>query len=220
MMTTTSNDPAGGGDEPASPGRRERSKRDKQQRIFAAAAALFAEHGYSAVTTQQIADAADVGTGTVFRYAKSKADLLVQVMNQHLRLGAQTGVELAAAGANPVDAILALLAPLAQASLGHPENTVIYQRETLFGDGTIHRDAAAQVAQLEDAIVEVLRLFAAQHPVRQGIDLRETAHAIYSTMYMDLVRVGVGRASTAELPARLRKSINFLIQGLLTQPTS
>ena len=44
-------------------GRRERNKQDKLDRITAAAGELFAEHGVDEVTTQQIADKADIGTG-------------------------------------------------------------------------------------------------------------------------------------------------------------
>jgi len=47
----------------------------------AAAAELFAEHGVDEVTTQQIADRADVGAGTLFLYAKHKAELLLLVQN-------------------------------------------------------------------------------------------------------------------------------------------
>ena len=39
---------------------RERAKEDKRERIMAAARELFAEHGVSGVTTQQVADRADV----------------------------------------------------------------------------------------------------------------------------------------------------------------
>src|SRR5205085_8343702 len=44
-------------------GRRERNKQVKLARIMAAASELFAEHGVDEVTTQQIADKADIGTG-------------------------------------------------------------------------------------------------------------------------------------------------------------
>ena len=62
-------------------GRRERAKQDKRARIFAAAAALFAEHGFERVTTQQIADRADVGAGTLFQYASTKGELFLMVYN-------------------------------------------------------------------------------------------------------------------------------------------
>src|SRR5215211_6033689 len=62
-------------------GRRERNKQNKLERITAAARELFAEHGVDEVTTQQIADKADIGTGTLFLYAKTKGELLLLVQN-------------------------------------------------------------------------------------------------------------------------------------------
>ncbi|HEX7716138.1 MAG TPA: TetR/AcrR family transcriptional regulator [Marmoricola sp.] len=195
-------------------GRRERKKRDKSERIFEVATRLFAEHGYSHVTTQQIADGAEVGTGTLFRYVGSKAELLMRVMNERLRLGTEQGIELARQGVAPTDAILAMLAPLGTESLAHPENTIVYQRETLFGSGP-HRDLAAQrVSEVEEAIRTVLQLHADRGDGRPTPDLADVAHVIYATVYMDLVRVGVGRASVADLPERLRHSISFLIEHL------
>ena len=55
-------------------GRRERNKQNKLDRITAAAGELFAKHGVDEVTTQQIADKADIGTGTLFLYAKTKGE--------------------------------------------------------------------------------------------------------------------------------------------------
>ncbi|MYX28293.1 TetR family transcriptional regulator [Streptomyces sp. SID8381] len=220
-------------------GRRERNKRDKLRRILAAATELFTAHGYSAVSTQQIADAADVGTGTLFRYAGSKAGLLMLVMNEQLRIGVERGVALARSGAAPADAILALVTPLVEAGSRHPENTAVYQRETLFGTGPERETAAAEVARIESAIEEILRIAAASgpphdpdrpahaphrsahdpdHPAlepgRSARDLGRTAHAIYSTMYMDIVRVCMGRAPADDLTGRLRESVDHLLGGL------
>ena len=50
-------------------GRRERNKQQKLDRITAAARELFAERGVDEVTTQEIADKADIGAGTLFLYA-------------------------------------------------------------------------------------------------------------------------------------------------------
>lgn len=56
-------------------GRREWNKQQKVDRITAAAREFFAEHGVDNVTTQQIADQADIGAGTLFLYAKTKGEL-------------------------------------------------------------------------------------------------------------------------------------------------
>src|SRR4030095_2105808 len=70
---------------PAPPvGLRERGKVDKRRRIMDAARALFIEHGYDAATTREIAQRAEVSTGTVFVYARDKRDLLLQLVNDEL----------------------------------------------------------------------------------------------------------------------------------------
>ena len=74
---------------PAAIGRRERNKREKHNRIVAAARRLFAEQGFAETTTQQIAEAADIGTGTLFLYARSKEDLLVMVFHEEMLATAQ-----------------------------------------------------------------------------------------------------------------------------------
>ena len=52
-------------------GRRELAKQEKRERILAAARELFARHGVGGVTTQQIADRADVAIGTPKRVHRS-----------------------------------------------------------------------------------------------------------------------------------------------------
>ena len=63
-------------------GRRERNKQQKLDRIVTAARALFYAQGYKKTTTQQIAHAAQVASGTLFLYAKTKEDLLLMVFHE------------------------------------------------------------------------------------------------------------------------------------------
>ena len=70
--------------EDAPAGRRERNKRDKLQRIQQAARTLFSRQGVDATTIRQIADAADIGLGTVFSYAANKEDLLVLIFQDEV----------------------------------------------------------------------------------------------------------------------------------------
>lgn len=63
---------------PAQPPRlRERNKTDKLRRIQKAAWNLFSQNGFEATTTREVAEAAGVGAGTLFLYARDKSDLLV-----------------------------------------------------------------------------------------------------------------------------------------------
>ncbi|WP_051367807.1 TetR/AcrR family transcriptional regulator [Hamadaea tsunoensis] len=56
-------------------GLRQRKKQHTRQALSDAATRLFADNGFDAVTTAQIAAAAGVAVGTVFNYFKTKEDL-------------------------------------------------------------------------------------------------------------------------------------------------
>jgi AcrR family transcriptional regulator len=58
-------------------GLRERKKRQTRETIAHAAMALFAEHGFDAVTVADVARAADVSEKTVFNYFAAKEDLVL-----------------------------------------------------------------------------------------------------------------------------------------------
>ena len=200
----------------ATVGRRARNKADKQQRIFDAAAELFTRLGYSAVTTQMIADHADVGTGTLFRYASSKAELLMMVMNEKMRLDTREGIAASAAGTSPTEAIMALLAPQIHLPSAFPENTAVYQREILFGteQGQYRTEALARISELEKAIGDILGRFTSTLRVKPGVDLNGAARTTFSTLHMELIRVSIGREDPDTLTATLRSHVDVLLYGV------
>jgi AcrR family transcriptional regulator len=57
--------------------RRERKKDAARAQIIASAIELFSTHGFDAVTVDRIAEAADVGKGTVYNYFVAKEDIVV-----------------------------------------------------------------------------------------------------------------------------------------------
>ena len=95
-------------------GRRERAKQDKRERIMAAARELFAEHGVGQVTTQQVADRADVAIGTLYLYASTKAELLIMVQNEKFAAAIDTGLAAAAVTARRglLEGVIALIRPV------------------------------------------------------------------------------------------------------------
>lgn len=70
----------------APPGRRERNKQAKEVAIRNAARRLFVEKGYDATTLREIAEAAQVGFGTVFAYATDKSGLLAMIFVEQLKM--------------------------------------------------------------------------------------------------------------------------------------
>ncbi|MGO2751026.1 MAG: TetR/AcrR family transcriptional regulator [Pseudoclavibacter sp.] len=130
-------------------GRRERNKLDKLERITAAAGELFAERGVDDVTTQEIADRADIGTGTLFLYAKTKGELLLLVQNSMYEAALEEGRAAAAEAAGALDGVLAVLRPVVACNRKQIENGRTYLREMVFGDPEEPRHAEALTLTLQ-----------------------------------------------------------------------
>lgn len=139
-------------------GRRERNKQEKLDRIIAAASELFAEHGVEEVTTQQIADKADIGTGTLFLYAKTKGELLLMVQNTHYAEALARGRAAAETVPDTLNAVMAIVGPIVECNRIQIANGRTYLREMAFGDPEEphHNEALAISAQTEEAIAAVL----------------------------------------------------------------
>ena len=165
-------------------GRRERNKQAKLERITAAASELFAEHGVDEVTTQQIADRADIGTGTLFLYAKTKGELLLLVQNAQYAAALEKGRASAEKVPDALDAVLSIVRPIVQCNRAQIENGRTYLREMVFGDpGEPHHGEALTIAgQTEEAITAVLR-----RDERVGEDDAATlARVVSSVMFLSM----------------------------------
>ncbi|MCF3139091.1 TetR/AcrR family transcriptional regulator [Paenarthrobacter sp. AR 02] len=143
---------------PQTLGRRERNKQEKLDRITAAARELFTQYGVDEVTTQQVAEKADVGSGTLFLYAKTKAELLLLVHNVKYAEALAAGVEAAAAEAEVLDAVMAIINPIITCNRVQIENGRTYLKEIVFGDPAEphHAEALALTQRTEAAVVDVL----------------------------------------------------------------
>lgn len=167
------------------PGRRERNRQDKLDRITAAASELFAEHGVDDVTTQQIAERADIGAGTLFLYAKTKGELLLLVQNAKYDEALEQGRRAAAATADVVDAVTALVTPIVVCNRVQVSNGRTYLREMAFGDPSEphHERALAISGQTEQAVAEIL-------VGRGGLDdgrAATLAHVVSAVVFVSMV---------------------------------
>lgn len=59
---------------------------NREEEILEAAIKIFSEKGFSAATTSEIAKEAGVAEGTIFRYFKTKKDILIKVMTKVLEI--------------------------------------------------------------------------------------------------------------------------------------
>jgi AcrR family transcriptional regulator len=188
-------------------GRRERNKQDKLQRITAAARELFTEHGVDEVTTQQIADKADIGTGTLFLYAKNKGELLLLVQNSSYVDALAEGRAAAEAVADPLEAVIAIIRPVVECNRVQIDNGRTYLREIVFGDPEEphHREALALTVRTEEAVAAVL-----QRDQRTD-DAATLAHVISAIMFVSMAATVNIALSVDEIVDDIRRQVRVIL---------
>lgn len=191
-------------------GRRERNKQDKLDRITAAARELFAQHGVDEVTTQQIADRADIGTGTLFLYAKSKGELLLLVQNSSYVEALARGRAAAATIAGTLDAVLAVIRPVVECNRTQIDNGRTYLREMVFGDPEEphHRAALGLALQTEEAIAELLL----REPDATADTAATRAHIVSAIMFLSMAAGPNALLTVEEIMRDIRNQVRLLIQ--------
>jgi AcrR family transcriptional regulator len=192
-------------------GRRERNKQAKLERILDAATELFAQRGVDDVTTQEVADKADIGTGTLFLYVKTKGELLLMVQNSSYEHALNRGVAAAEAVADRLDAIIAIVRPVVECNRIQIDNGRTYLREIVFGDPDEpnHGAALALTVRTEQAIAAVL-LRASQ---MTEDDAAARARTVSAIMFLSMAAtINISR-SVDDIVAEIRGQLTPIVGG-------
>ena len=197
-------------------GRRERNKQDKLARITAAACKLIAEQGIGAVTTLQVAEAADVATGTLFLYAKTKGELLLLAQNSEYERALELGKVAASRNdrndrndRNVVDAVVALWKPIIDCNRVHVENGRAYLKEVVFGEtsGPNRLQALALMGETEAETANLICKIS-------GISIdeaRERAKGVSAFMLLLLSSPLNAAQGTQEIAAQLAEQLKLTL---------
>jgi AcrR family transcriptional regulator len=190
-------------------GRRERTKQQKLDRITAAASELFAEHGVEDVTTQQIADKADIGTGTLFLYAKTKGELLLLVQNAHYAEALERGRAEAETIPDALVAVMSIVRPIVECNRVQIDTGRTYLREMVFGDPTEPQrsEALSIVARTEEAIAAVL----ARDELFSADDAATTARVVSAIMFLSMAVSANPDLSTEDIVQDIRTQVRLLL---------
>jgi AcrR family transcriptional regulator len=168
----------------SAPATRQRRKEARPQELLDAALALFAEKGFAATRSEEVAQRAGVSKGTLYLYYPSKEDLFKAVVRQNLSSLIAEGVELAE---NFEGSSADLLAEL----LG-----IWWQRVGNTPAACIHKIILSEVRNFpelaqfysDEVIIPADRLFCGcvQRGISSGefrpLPLHEVAHAIMAPM--------------------------------------
>jgi TetR/AcrR family transcriptional regulator, cholesterol catabolism regulator len=197
--------------------RRERSKLDKLERIRKAAAALFKKQGFERTTTQAVADAADIGSGTLFFYARTKEDLLGIVMAGDLLEIVGEFAHKSSSDAGPPEQAMQLFAALLKYHARDKELSRFYVREFNLPRriGGSPRPGHPSPAL---AILNVLskQVNAAQEKglVRRDMKAEDIAMALFSLYITALSQFLMGRMTLETTSTYLRGALKGHFEGV------
>ena len=190
----------------SAPGRRDRKKAATRKAISRAAAELFSARGFAGTTTLEVSEAADVAEGTLFRYAATKQELLLLVIND--RLAESVAEPVQPIGDSPEDKVMAILDPILELAKDEPVNGAPYLREVLFGADGPERAAALEIiAAIRSRLEDALR---PHQEALHDLCVEEAADWVFSALVSEVLRTMVGRDQGGPLRARVR----VLLRGL------
>ncbi|OZC72514.1 TetR family transcriptional regulator [Rhodococcus sp. 15-725-2-2b] len=189
--------------------RRERNKQDKLARITAAASELFAERGVDEVTTQQIAEKADIGTGTLFLYAKTKGELLLLVQNSTYGEALERGQAAASVIEDTLDAVMAVVQPVVECNRKQVDNGRTYLREIVFGnpEEPHHAVALGLIAETEGEIASILTRDGTVDPQRAALE----AHVVSAIMFAAMAATINVDKSVEDVVAEIEAQVAVLL---------
>ncbi len=126
--------------------------RERAQRIIAAAVDLAERGGFEAVRLREVASESGVALGTVYRYFRSKEDLLAAALGQQIEAFEKSVGEGAPADASGADGVLRFFRLATDGLLARPH----FARAVLRAVATAESDLTEKVSQFESRMVALV----------------------------------------------------------------
>jgi len=199
-------------------GRRERNKRDKLRRILAAATRLFNEKGFEQTTTQAIADAADIGTGTLFLYAKTKEDLLIMVFQDEMIAESRAAVRALSPEAPLIEQLMSVFEVMIAYHARDIELARVLIKEiSIPSSARTHPYIHTLMKEIYSGLGAIVATGQKQGRLRADIDPIVAGEAIFGAYYIGLIAWLAGMTPRPLFVTRLRKRLIVLLSGLETR---
>lgn len=170
----------------SSPARTVDSGTDAPHRLLEAAADAFADRGFHATTTRDIASRAGLSPAGVYVHFSSKEELLYQLSREGHEVARDMLLAAAASADSPTEALRAIMGTFARWHAEHFRMARIVQYE--FGNLTAeHRDAVLALRKEIDGVVRRVVAEGVASGEFEVADVRDTTLALMS-MAVDVAR--------------------------------
>ncbi|WP_437773356.1 TetR/AcrR family transcriptional regulator [Arthrobacter sp. KNU40] len=204
-------------------GLREKSRRETLGRIRAAAVELLAERGYDQMTTREVAERAEVGEATLFRYVNSKQQLLLLVVGDKMDEHIDTiiGEDTRTAKGGPADAgsflqrIHGLYKARADFYLGDPENVTSYVQNAFVAGSDLGAKNIAQGDRVIERVALIIREGQALGHLLASVDAQVVAQNCQGIYVHEILRRSVRGFSHESLEERVRARLDAQLLPLV-----
>jgi AcrR family transcriptional regulator len=197
-------------------GRRERGKLEKLERIRAAAHRLFAKQGFANTTTRQIAAEADIGSGTLFLYARTKEDLLVLIFQDEVGRAVDRAFERVPTG-RLVDQVLHVFNALIEHHTADPALARMFVKELPFVDEPRH-GVAQFVSQLYTRLGALIDAAKVRGQIAADVPSSLLAQNLFASCFQHLqMWLGGGMSALEPGDERLRAALELQLRGALAK---
>lgn len=204
-----------GAEKPSPIGRRERNKQEKLDRILAAARDLFAAKGFSETTTQEIAERADIGTGTLFLYAKTKEDLLIMVFKDEMVETSQTAFRKVSPNTPLVDQLMQVFGSMiAYHNRDVPLARALIREITILAGPERREDVRSLMRIIYGGIGDLIARAREKEKLRSDMDLMLIGESFFGIYYLGLIAWLNGHITKQVFLNRLRAKFILSIDGL------
>jgi AcrR family transcriptional regulator len=195
--------------------RRERNKQEKRRRIVAAARRLFATKGFAHTTTQEIAEEADIGAGTLFLYARSKEDLLVMVFKDEMIETSRAAFDKAELSAPLIDQLMSVFGAMVAYHDRDLDLSRTLLKEVLFPASSERvEDIKDLMRIIYHRMGDLLDAKRQSEGLRSDVNPRVAAETMFSVYLMVLLTWLRGEITQSQFNERLRDRLSITVDGL------
>lgn len=196
-------------------GRRAQQKLDKRERIKQAAMDLFATDGFEKTTTKAVAERAEVASGTLFLYAKDKADLLFLVMHDWLAEAVERGFSTMPPSLSLVDQWMHVFGEIFRVYQEHPELGAAFVRVLPGSNGPNAQRVNAMTFSFLHRIASLVIEAQGRGEASSSVDPWQAAANVFALYFGALMSWLQGFTSIENaLQILLRSSLSLQFQGL------
>ena len=179
--------------------RRAQKKQATRMAIIQAASRLFAEHGYAATRTRDIAEAAGIATGTLFNYAKTKEDIVLLIWKSRARALADQGLVDAAACPDPVQGLVAIFGPILEFYAEDLDLGRVFLQQAIYAPPT-----DPEMARLNEGFIGEIAVLLTPHAGGRAFFAAGNAFAAY---YLVLTSMLAGKTDAVGAAALFRELV-------------